>query len=129
MAVTPLDDSDLTLLRGFEKHPKQFKQTERAESMGGSSHLSYTLGALMIGGGAFAFMKKGSKASLIAGCTTGLLYIGSGQLIQNGQNKNGGSNKKRPTQAEEEKRTILSSALHSVPCCCLIRYDFCCLYS
>ncbi len=51
--------------------------------------MSYTLGALMIGGGAFAFFKKGSKASLIAGCTTGLMYIGSGQLIQNGQNKNG----------------------------------------
>jgi uncharacterized membrane protein (UPF0136 family) len=59
--------------------------------MGGSAHLSFTLGALMIGGGAFAFAKKGSKASLIAGCATGLIYIGSGQLIQSGQNKNGES--------------------------------------
>eukprot|EP00287_Rhodomonas_sp_CCMP768_P019543 CAMPEP_0202809010 /NCGR_PEP_ID=MMETSP1389-20130828/1428_1 /ASSEMBLY_ACC=CAM_ASM_000865 /TAXON_ID=302021 /ORGANISM="Rhodomonas sp., Strain CCMP768" /LENGTH=191 /DNA_ID=CAMNT_0049479507 /DNA_START=74 /DNA_END=647 /DNA_ORIENTATION=+ len=47
------------------------------------------MGALMCAGGAMAFFRKGSKMSLIGGCGTGALYIGSGLLIQSGQNRNG----------------------------------------
>eukprot|EP00802_Teleaulax_amphioxeia_P022445 Tamp_22891.p1 GENE.Tamp_22891~~Tamp_22891.p1 ORF type:complete len:112 (-),score=12.93 Tamp_22891:727-1062(-) len=57
--------------------------------MGGSAHLSFTMGALMGLGGAYAFVRKGSKASLIAGGSIGALFVGSGLLIQAGQNKNG----------------------------------------
>lgn len=48
-------------------------------AMGGSAHLSYTMAALMASGGAFAFFKKGSKPSLIAGCGVGALFLGSGK--------------------------------------------------
>eukprot|EP00286_Rhodomonas_abbreviata_P025089 CAMPEP_0181314908 /NCGR_PEP_ID=MMETSP1101-20121128/15076_1 /TAXON_ID=46948 /ORGANISM="Rhodomonas abbreviata, Strain Caron Lab Isolate" /LENGTH=99 /DNA_ID=CAMNT_0023422047 /DNA_START=46 /DNA_END=345 /DNA_ORIENTATION=- len=47
------------------------------------------MGAVMAAGGTMAFFRKGSKASLIGGCGVGALFIGSGLLIQSGQNRNG----------------------------------------
>eukprot|EP00288_Rhodomonas_lens_P018586 CAMPEP_0177714764 /NCGR_PEP_ID=MMETSP0484_2-20121128/13625_1 /TAXON_ID=354590 /ORGANISM="Rhodomonas lens, Strain RHODO" /LENGTH=99 /DNA_ID=CAMNT_0019226699 /DNA_START=34 /DNA_END=333 /DNA_ORIENTATION=- len=47
------------------------------------------MGALMAAGGAMAFFRKGSKMSLIGGCGAGALFVGSGLLIQSGQNRNG----------------------------------------
>jgi uncharacterized membrane protein (UPF0136 family) len=49
--------------------------------MGGSAHLSYTMAALLASGGIYAFARKGSKASLIAGCGVGALFAGSGEYI------------------------------------------------
>jgi uncharacterized membrane protein (UPF0136 family) len=48
-----------------------------------------TMGVLLTAGGAYAYMKKGSKASLLAGCGVGGLFFISGALLQAGQNKNG----------------------------------------
>jgi uncharacterized membrane protein (UPF0136 family) len=48
---------------------------------GGSSHLSYTLGALSALGGIAGFLKTGSKPSLIAGLSVGSIYIYGGYLI------------------------------------------------
>jgi uncharacterized membrane protein (UPF0136 family) len=47
----------------------------------GSAHLNLTLGGLVMAGGAAGYMRKGSKASLLAGVTFGTMYIGSGYLI------------------------------------------------
>eukprot|EP00293_Proteomonas_sulcata_P014492 CAMPEP_0184311866 /NCGR_PEP_ID=MMETSP1049-20130417/46080_1 /TAXON_ID=77928 /ORGANISM="Proteomonas sulcata, Strain CCMP704" /LENGTH=97 /DNA_ID=CAMNT_0026627607 /DNA_START=27 /DNA_END=317 /DNA_ORIENTATION=- len=47
------------------------------------------MGGLLYLGGAFAFFKKGSKASLIASGIIGTAFIGSGLIIQGGQNRNG----------------------------------------
>mmetsp|Transcript_23042 Transcript_23042/g.55072 ORF Transcript_23042/g.55072 Transcript_23042/m.55072 type:complete len:111 (+) Transcript_23042:25-357(+) len=57
--------------------------------MGGSTHLSFTMGILMAAGGTFAFVKKRSVPSLIGGLSAGALFMGSGLLLQKGQNKNG----------------------------------------
>uniref|UniRef100_A0A7S0HR58 Transmembrane protein 14C n=1 Tax=Hanusia phi TaxID=3032 RepID=A0A7S0HR58_9CRYP len=57
--------------------------------MGGSAHMSFSMAAIMAAGGFYAWAKKGSKASLIAGSAVGALFLGSGLLIQSGQNKAG----------------------------------------
>lgn len=47
----------------------------------GSAHLNFTVGGLAIVGGAMGYLKKGSKASLLAGLTFGSLLVGSGVMI------------------------------------------------
>lgn len=47
----------------------------------GSAHLNFSLGGLVILGGAVGYLKKGSKISLLAGLTFGSLLVGSGVLI------------------------------------------------
>jgi uncharacterized membrane protein (UPF0136 family) len=47
----------------------------------GSAHMNMSIGGLVILGGAMGFMKKGSKASLIAGLGVGSILIGSSYLI------------------------------------------------
>ncbi|KAJ1476870.1 hypothetical protein T484DRAFT_1823365 [Baffinella frigidus] len=47
------------------------------------------MGILMAAGGTFAFVKKRSVPSLIGGLSAGALFMGSGLLLQKGQNKNG----------------------------------------
>ena len=51
-----------------------------------SHHPAYTIGGLCAVGGTAAFISKRSKPSLIAGVTTGLLFIYSGYLIQENRN-------------------------------------------
>ena len=53
-----------------------------------SHHAAFTFGALSCIGGTVAFIRKGSKASLIGGGGCGSLLLASGYLIQ--QNMNGG---------------------------------------
>ena len=55
----------------------------------GSAHLNISLGGLTILGGAFGFMRKGSKISLLAGLTFGTLFLGSGYLIANDREYDG----------------------------------------
>mmetsp|Transcript_23031 Transcript_23031/g.54657 ORF Transcript_23031/g.54657 Transcript_23031/m.54657 type:complete len:126 (+) Transcript_23031:367-744(+) len=50
----------------------------------GSSHLNFTLGGLVMAGGAMGYAKKGSVPSLVAGLTFGGLLLGSGILINKG---------------------------------------------
>ncbi|KAL1504171.1 hypothetical protein AB1Y20_010580 [Prymnesium parvum] len=57
--------------------------------MGGSAHLSLTVGTLLIGGGIMGYVRKDSMASLAAGTTFGGLMIGSGLLIQAGRDYEG----------------------------------------
>mmetsp|Transcript_19414 Transcript_19414/g.28728 ORF Transcript_19414/g.28728 Transcript_19414/m.28728 type:complete len:116 (-) Transcript_19414:184-531(-) len=47
----------------------------------GSAHLNFSLGGLIVLGGAMGYMKKGSTMSLIAGALFGSLLIGSGVMI------------------------------------------------
>lgn len=47
----------------------------------GSAHLNFTLGGLVLAGGALGYAKKRSLASLGAGLAFGGLLIGSGVLI------------------------------------------------
>lgn len=47
----------------------------------GSAHVNLSLGGLVIAGGAMGFVRKGSKASLIAGLAFGSLLLGSGYMI------------------------------------------------
>ena len=56
---------------------------------GGSSHLSLTMGALCIGGGAFAFYRKRSVPSLAGGVGTGLTYLGAATFINAGEDFRG----------------------------------------
>jgi uncharacterized membrane protein (UPF0136 family) len=51
------------------------------EKIPGGAHLNLTVGAVTILGGAAGFVRKGSKASLIAGLSVGGLLLGSGYLI------------------------------------------------
>jgi uncharacterized membrane protein (UPF0136 family) len=51
--------------------------------MGGSAHLSFAMAAILATGGTFAFVRKGSKASLLAGCGVGALFAGSGKTAYN----------------------------------------------
>jgi uncharacterized membrane protein (UPF0136 family) len=55
--------------------------TDTMDRPTGSSHLSYTLGALTAVGGLSGFLKTGSKPSLIAGLGIGSLYLYGGYLI------------------------------------------------
>jgi uncharacterized membrane protein (UPF0136 family) len=47
----------------------------------GSAHLNLTLGGLVMAGGGYGYMKKGSKASLLAGMAFGGMFIGAGYAI------------------------------------------------
>jgi uncharacterized membrane protein (UPF0136 family) len=47
----------------------------------GSAHVNLSLGVAVMVGGAAGYLRKGSKASLIAGCAVGGLLLGSGYLI------------------------------------------------
>ncbi|KAL7569912.1 hypothetical protein ACA910_008576 [Epithemia clementina (nom. ined.)] len=47
----------------------------------GSAHLNFSLGGLVMIGGAIGYFKKGSKMSLISGMAVGSLLIGSGYMI------------------------------------------------
>lgn len=47
----------------------------------GSAHLNFTMGGLVLGGGAFGYFRKGSKVSLVAGLAVGSLFLGSGYMI------------------------------------------------
>lgn len=51
------------------------------KSIPGSAHLNLSLGGLVLVGGAMGYVRKGSKASLMAGITFGSLLLGSGFLI------------------------------------------------
>jgi uncharacterized membrane protein (UPF0136 family) len=55
----------------------------------GSSHLNFSLGGLVMVGGAIGYAKKGSIPSLVAGLTFGGLLIGSGVLINKGESFQG----------------------------------------
>mmetsp|Transcript_60502 Transcript_60502/g.174549 ORF Transcript_60502/g.174549 Transcript_60502/m.174549 type:complete len:115 (+) Transcript_60502:93-437(+) len=57
----------------------------------GSAHMNFTMGGLVLVGGAMGYLKKGSKISLLAGMTFGGLLIGSGVLITNGESFKGHS--------------------------------------
>src|SRR5689334_11848767 len=46
-----------------------------------SHHPEYTMGAILTGGGIYAYTKKKSLPSLIGGLTLGLGYIGAGYMI------------------------------------------------
>lgn len=47
----------------------------------GSAHLNLSLGGLVLVGGAYGYLKKGSTISLLAGVGVGSLLIGSGYMI------------------------------------------------
>ena len=51
----------------------------------GSSHLNFTLAAVLAGGGLAGYFKAKSLPSLIAGIGLSALYAGSGVLINRGQ--------------------------------------------
>lgn len=57
--------------------------------MGGSAHLSFTVGGLLVIGGIIGFARKSSIPSLIAGATCGGVLIGSGVMIMKGQDFEG----------------------------------------
>ncbi len=57
----------------------------------GSAHLNFTMGGLVLVGGAVGYMRKGSMISLVAGVTFGGLLIGSGVLITQGESFKGHS--------------------------------------
>jgi uncharacterized membrane protein (UPF0136 family) len=43
--------------------------------------MSFTMAALLVSGGTYAFVRKGSKMSLVAGCGVGALFVGSGEWM------------------------------------------------
>jgi uncharacterized membrane protein (UPF0136 family) len=53
----------------------------------GSAHVNLSFGALAVAGGIAGYVRKGSKASLIAGVTMGSLLMGSGYLIAFSDNR------------------------------------------
>mmetsp|Transcript_9839 Transcript_9839/g.9941 ORF Transcript_9839/g.9941 Transcript_9839/m.9941 type:complete len:109 (+) Transcript_9839:20-346(+) len=57
--------------------------------MGGSEHATNAMGAVIIAGGLYAYLKKGSIASLIGSSVIGAGFIGAGVLISNGYNLEG----------------------------------------
>ena len=59
--------------------------------MGGSAHISYATGGIVLAGGLYAFLSKGSKPSLIASSIFALAFFGGGFLVQNGNDFNGHS--------------------------------------
>lgn len=52
-----------------------------SKSIPGSAHLNLTLGGLVVLGGVIGYVKKGSKASLMAGVGAGSLLLGTGYMI------------------------------------------------
>jgi uncharacterized membrane protein (UPF0136 family) len=56
-----------------------------AGGMGGSAHLSYAVGSILIGGGVYAFLKVKSVPSLVAGLGVGSVLVISGFMIQKGK--------------------------------------------
>ena len=52
----------------------------KMERPAGQAHLNLTIGALLAAGGIFAYVRKGSKASLIGDGGSGGLLLGSGLL-------------------------------------------------
>ena len=59
--------------------------------MGGSAHLNYTAGGLLIAGGAMGFMRAGSMASLAAGSALGGALVAAGVLCTKGRDLQGHS--------------------------------------
>eukprot|EP00462_Mataza_sp_D1_P022041 CAMPEP_0175127158 /NCGR_PEP_ID=MMETSP0087-20121206/4243_1 /TAXON_ID=136419 /ORGANISM="Unknown Unknown, Strain D1" /LENGTH=106 /DNA_ID=CAMNT_0016409129 /DNA_START=47 /DNA_END=364 /DNA_ORIENTATION=+ len=57
--------------------------------MGGSAHLNFTAGGLVLGGGIAGYVKAKSIPSLVAGVAIGAAYLASGYTIQNGDDKKG----------------------------------------
>ena len=55
----------------------------------GSSHLNFTLAAVLAGGGLAGYIKAKSVPSLIAGLGLSASFVGAGVLINNGQSANG----------------------------------------
>jgi uncharacterized membrane protein (UPF0136 family) len=55
----------------------------------GSAHLNFSLGGLVMLGGAMGYFKKGSTVSLAAGLGFGGLLVGSGVLIAQGESYQG----------------------------------------
>eukprot|EP00934_Nitzschia_sp_Nitz4_P005136 Nitzschia sp. Nitz4//scaffold351_size16537//8369//8707//NITZ4_008852-RA/size16537-processed-gene-0.7-mRNA-1//1//CDS//3329548884//5126//frame0 len=55
----------------------------------GSAHMNFSLGGLVILGGAYGYLRKGSSMSLVAGATLGSLLVGSGVLISRGESFQG----------------------------------------
>jgi uncharacterized membrane protein (UPF0136 family) len=55
----------------------------------GSAHLNFSLGGLIMLGGAMGYFKKGSTMSLVAGLGFGGLLVGSGVLIAQGESYQG----------------------------------------
>ena len=51
----------------------------------GSAHLNFTIGGLIVAGGAMGFFRRGSTMSLVAGLGFGGIMIGSGVLISKGE--------------------------------------------
>lgn len=47
----------------------------------GSAHMNFSVGGLVIVGGAIGYLKRGSKVSLLAGLTFGSMLVGSGIMI------------------------------------------------
>ena len=50
----------------------------------GSAHLNFTLGGLVMVGGAMGYFRRGSTISLLAGLSFGGLLLGSGVMITKG---------------------------------------------
>lgn len=53
--------------------------------MGGSTHLTYSAGVVVIGGGVYAYMKKNSKMSLVASLAIGGAMVLGGVVTNSGQ--------------------------------------------
>lgn len=47
----------------------------------GSAHLNFTLGGIVVVGGALGYFRKGSMMSLVGGLAVGSFLLGSGHLI------------------------------------------------
>jgi len=55
----------------------------------GSAHMNFSVGGLVMIGGAMGYFKRGSKVSLLAGLTFGSLLVGSGVMISGDQQYEG----------------------------------------
>jgi uncharacterized membrane protein (UPF0136 family) len=55
----------------------------------GSAHMNFTLGGIVLLGGAMGYFRKGSTMSLVAGLSLGSLLVGSGVLITQGESYKG----------------------------------------
>lgn len=52
-----------------------------SQKIPGSAHVNLTFGGLVMAGGVAGYLRKGSRASLVAGMTAGSLLLGSGYMI------------------------------------------------